>query len=621
MKTPLRKLRSAFHTYKQCRKDGKVMPLDRLDELDKASEDMQEMRDSYDSLLSSAAAAASSAYEFSESLKDMGSCLLRKVAINDDEETGKVLLMLGKVQFELHRLVDNYRTHIFQTITVPSESLVNELQNVEEMKRQCDEKRVLYEHMRSRHKEKGRSKSGKGETYTSQQLQMAREQFDQDATLFVFRLKSLKQGQSRSLLTQTARHHAAQLSFFRKALKALEAVDPHVQSVTRQQYIDYQFSGLDDDESEDDDDYSDGDYNGDSEDSNGELSFDYRHNGRQGSVSATRKLAELDVDITFPSLSRVDMEKENIQSAHGNYDFRDHKLLSQSAPLFPQRKVDPAERIRQLRPSSSKKFHTCVLPKPGDTNNDFSPVFETSTSHAMGPLNSQDMSYSMPLEVKNNEKHLATAHFSGPIGLNSQNVLKENNCRLPPQFAENISSSHFNRYSTSDAIKIKRLSQSGPITSRPMSTAISPYARKLPEFSSGPIPRSSPNISASGSATFMSSPRIRISELHELPRPPNPLDYISSRPSGFVGHSAPLGSGGQENKSSVSKKLTVTWAASPLPAPPVASPTGSPVPSSSPRADIQLPSAKQLEGSSPERGKDNRSPPLTPPLSSDAPPE
>lgn len=619
MKTPLRKLRSAFHTYKQDRKDGKVMPLDRLDELDKASEDMQELRDSYDNLLSSAAAAASSAYEFSESLKDMGSCLLRIVAINDDEETGKVLLMLGKVQFELHRLVDNYRAHIFQTITVPSESLVYELQNVGEMKRQCDEKRVLYEYMRSRHKEKGRSKSGKGETYTSQQLQMAREQFDEDATLFVFRLKSLKQGQSRSLLTQTARHHAAQLSFFRKALKALEAVDPHVQSVTREQHIDYQFSGLDDDESEDDDDYSNGDYNGDSEDSNGELSFDYRRNGRQGSVSATRKLAELDVDITFPSLSRVDMEKENIQSAYGDYDFRDRKLLSQSAPLFPQRKVDPAERIRQLRPSSTKKFHTCVLPKPGDTNNDFSPVFETSTSHAMGPLNLQNISYSMPLEVKNNEKHLATAHFSGPIGLNSQNVLKENNCRLPPQFAENISSSHFNRYSTSDAIKIKRLSQSGPITSRPMSTAISPYARKLPEFSSGPIPRSSPKISLNGSATFMSSPRI--SELHELPRPPNPPGYISSRPTGFVGHSAPLGSGRQENKSSVSKKLTVTWAASPLPAPPVASPTGSPVPSSSPRADIQLPSSKQSEGSSPERGKDNRSPPLTPPLSSDAPPE
>ena len=77
---------------------------------------------------------------------------------------GKVLLMLGKVQFELQKLVDRYvgvdcyainfkhtvilgyclllqlsnciffvlqRSHIFQTITNPSESLLNELRTVE----------------------------------------------------------------------------------------------------------------------------------------------------------------------------------------------------------------------------------------------------------------------------------------------------------------------------------------------------------------------------------------------------------------------------------------------------------------------------------------------------------
>lgn len=74
---------------------------------------------------------------------------------------GKVLLKLGKLQYELHKLVDSYvrfycyiliyemvmktllefvlliifkflqRSHIFQTIAVPSESLLNELQTVE----------------------------------------------------------------------------------------------------------------------------------------------------------------------------------------------------------------------------------------------------------------------------------------------------------------------------------------------------------------------------------------------------------------------------------------------------------------------------------------------------------
>lgn len=46
-----------------------------------------------------------------------------------------------------------------------------------------------------------------------QQLETARDEFDEEAAFYVFRLKSLKQGQSRSLLTQAARHHAAQVFF------------------------------------------------------------------------------------------------------------------------------------------------------------------------------------------------------------------------------------------------------------------------------------------------------------------------------------------------------------------------------------------------------------------------
>lgn len=67
--------------------------------------------------------------------------------------------------------------------------------------------------MMAQQREKGRSKSGKSETFTAQQLQAAQEEYDEEATLCVFRLKSLKQGQSRSLLTQAARHHAAQVFF------------------------------------------------------------------------------------------------------------------------------------------------------------------------------------------------------------------------------------------------------------------------------------------------------------------------------------------------------------------------------------------------------------------------
>jgi hypothetical protein len=74
--------------------------------------------------------------------------------------------------------------------------------------------RNVYEYMVAQQKDKGRSKGGKDESITLQQLRTAREEYDEEATLCVFRLKSLKQGQSRSLLTQAARHHAAQVFLY-----------------------------------------------------------------------------------------------------------------------------------------------------------------------------------------------------------------------------------------------------------------------------------------------------------------------------------------------------------------------------------------------------------------------
>lgn len=69
----------------------------------------------------------------------------------------------------------------------------------------------MFECIVGQHREKGRSRHGKEPNFTSQQLQVAREEYDEASRLCIFRLESLKQGQSRSLLTQAARHHAAQV--------------------------------------------------------------------------------------------------------------------------------------------------------------------------------------------------------------------------------------------------------------------------------------------------------------------------------------------------------------------------------------------------------------------------
>ncbi|KAK3154199.1 hypothetical protein QOZ80_2BG0187540 [Eleusine coracana subsp. coracana] len=272
------------------------------------------MRNCYDGLISAAAATTNSVYEFSEALEEMGSCFLAKTALNgDDDDSGRVLMMLGKVQFELQKFVDTYRSNIIHTISTPSESLLKELQTVEEMKHQCDDKREAYEAMRASYTEKGKSRHSKVESYSSEQLQNSLTEYQEDAALFIFRLKSLRQGQFHSLLTQAARHHAAQLSFFRRGLKCLEALEPHVKAIAERQHIDYQFNGLEDDESDNDD--SDQDNCSDDE----ELSFDYEINDRDQDFLASRGSVDLDgKNMATSPQALKDSKEEEVKQIKGD---------------------------------------------------------------------------------------------------------------------------------------------------------------------------------------------------------------------------------------------------------------------------------------------------------------
>ncbi|XP_022991417.1 uncharacterized protein At2g33490-like isoform X1 [Cucurbita maxima] len=619
MKTSLRKFKG-FGLHRHEAKDRvDLRPLAQLDELAQASRDMEEMRDCYDSLLSAAAATENSAYEFSVSLQEMGACLLQKTALNDDEDSGKVLIMLGKVQFELQKLVDRYRSHISQTITRPSESLLNQLRTVEEMKRQCDEKREVYDYMRQRHKEKGRSKTVKGESFTLQQLQAAREEYDDEATLFVFRLKSLKQGQSHSLLTQAARHHAAQLCFFKKALQSLEAVEPHVKSLTEQQHIDYRFSGLEDDNV--DDGHNDGiddDDDGYDEGDDGELSFDYAQNDRDQAISTLRS-SELDQpDLAF---HHVEALKENLQRSHRNSFSFGGRTVSQSAPLFTDKKFDAAERIRQMQPSSTRRFHTYVLPTPADTKGSISGVPGNPMPNTTQTIHQQNLlQHSSPLEPRKYDKLMGDENISGYGAAKVQSVLKESNTnasstQLPPPLSDGLP--QHSLAAASDAKKIKRLAFSGPLIGKPSTNK--PVPVENPQLFSGPLLRnlvpqplsSSPKVSPSASPTFISSPKIN--ELHELPRPPISSTYKPSRPLGLIGHSAPLISKSQGP--SAATQTVVRSTASPLPMPPLQTITRSfSIPSRSPReTETLFHEPKPLETiRSSEMLLDTSSPPLTP---------
>nr|XP_009384299.1 PREDICTED: uncharacterized protein At2g33490 [Musa acuminata subsp. malaccensis] len=591
MRSSLRRFRGFAlhkHEHKQRREKGLVAY---QDELLQATQDIHDIRNFYDSLLSAAAATANSAYEFSEALREMGTCLLEKTALNDDEESGRILLMLGKAQFELQKAVDIYRVHVVQTITTPSESLLKELQTVEEMKRQCDDKRDLY--MLAAQRGKGRLRNAKGESFSPQQLQAAQEDYEEEATLFLLRLKSLKKGQSRSLLTQAARHHASQLNFFRKGVKSLEVVEPHVKFVAEQHHIDYQFRGLEDNQLEEYED-DDSDENGD----HGELHFYYGQHDQHHDVSY---------------FSRSSME-ENVDSRQADFSpfTKGPRAVSLSAPLFCDKKSKSSERINQIEPSSAKRFYTYALPTPLDVKSSNSTSSANSVSAARvenkGVWPAQPW-HSSPLQPNFLGKDYRDVELPSPTSLpREQSILKEsNNISSPIRTPIAFSVGMFPQLipsNASDPKKIERQAFSGPLTSKPPSSkpASSTNSMSSMEHLPGvpakptniPIPKLPLPRKVSPSASpppLVTSPRIN--ELHELPRPPIGFSKQTG-PSNLIGHSAPLVSRGQELNATCKPPSISSHTATPLPKPPGVMARSFSIPSSGQRSNSTVPKSLDL---------------------------
>ncbi|KAL2552632.1 Uncharacterized protein Fot_06251 [Forsythia ovata] len=583
MKSPLRKLRNLALPKTDAKEkwDRRVLNLDGLSQ---AAKEMKDMRACHDKLLSAAAATANSAYEFSESLLEMGNCLLEKTTINDNGESGRTLFMLGGVQLQLQKLVDSYRFHIIHTITNPSESFLSELRKVEEMKLQCDEKREMFEYMVGQHREKERSRHGKGQNFTSQQLQLAREEYDEASRLCVFRLESLKQGQSRSLLTQAARHHAAQLNLFRRGLLTLEAVEPHIVDVTGKQHIDYKLCESDNVEDSYNETNSFQTYD------EGEISFDYR------------QTEELENACTSKSSTQVNFVKSRVEKIHSPQP----RESSHSAPIYAE-KFDPAERIREMQ-AAVQKLNTHVLPTPAGEKSSTSKTSNSailSTPTSIGG-SAKNPWHSSPLDTKKYGKF--TEHNKSPF------------VPLPLPLAEGAAVSQWNTHSGYNI----RQAFSGPLATKPS------YNKPLPSTNSGPIgsteppqmvsgllshvplpqPASSTNVSYNASPPLASSPKI--TELHELPRPP---DFLGSKPmhsSAVFGHSAPLVNRNREVSPTNRSPLLSPKMGSPLPLPPPIVPRCCSIPSTHQRA-MPIHPGKLLEYSQFEDNMEEfTSPPLRP---------
>ncbi|KVI09259.1 hypothetical protein Ccrd_012369 [Cynara cardunculus var. scolymus] len=564
MKSSLEKFGRKLTMHKN---DGKEkrdhQPSALLDDVVQASKDMQDIRNCYDGLISAAAAMTNSIFE---SLHEMGTCLLDKTTSDADGESGRVLSTLGNIQSELQKISDIYRSYVIVTITNPSESLLSELRKVEEMKLQCDEKREAYEYMVSQNKEKGKLRSGKAEI--AHKLEEAQDEYNTLARLCAFRVKSLKEGQCRSLLTQATRHHAAQLDFFRKGFKVLEAVDPVIRIVAEKHRIEYQLSKLD---------------NGNAGQSEGINIYD--------SIDEAG-LNPLDIpDSEVPKLEdrEINHYKHQREQVFGR---QTQNPTSYSAPLYPDF-VDSSERPRETR----RKVYSYVLPPPVDTK---SPVSRTPTSVTQtNPFH--NIQPPLPVDHEKQERDFGNNNTSTPTSTSKpRSSIKNSNGINPSIQLPSPSGERFRRdtHSAFDSKVDKRQAYSGPLPpTKPFSGKIAP--------TNGPVSSTElPLMRRSVSPQPLSSPKIN--ELHELPRPPSSLSF--SKPGVSPGGaSAPSFFKNQDINKTPSAAAA---AASPLPPPPLVVPRSFSIHSSNPSAMVP----KRIESPQITVGKREEvsSPPLSP---------
>lgn len=301
------------------------------------------------------------------------------------------------------------------------------------------------------------------------------------------------------------------------------------------------------------------------------------------------------------------------------------RKISQSAPLLAEKRFDPAW-MRQMRPLSTHKLRTYVLPTPDDTKISTPTKADSLDSRPMPTSSSgytNNLWHSSPLQPKY-QKILEDDKVFESTTMNAESILKERNTNhassgLPPSFDDGLPFRMRNS-GVSDAKKVKRYAFfSGPLTSNQWSTkpgfsASDPSVSvRAPLLFSGPLLRTQmPHLSSSSpprasptASPFLSSPKI--SELHELPRPPASLTLNPLRPSSLIGHSAPLVATGPNL--SVANKLVVSSTASPLPLPLQAVPRSFSTPSSGQKLKILRVSGSPQNS---EMAENVNSPPLTP---------
>lgn len=552
MKSSLKKLRDftlSKHGPKEKRPvvDHRHELAEETDAMKTGMQVLKDMREQYDDLLDAARSILGSSYDFSRSIQEMASYMVEMFGKIGDGETGSIFSMLGKVQYEISKLLDQYTAHVSQTIIRPTENLLKELQSVEEIKGQYEEKRQSYNQMRLQ-KPKGRGKKGDA---LDQQLMIIKEELNNQAMMLDLRFQSLKRGQELSLVTQAARHHTAQVHLFGKGLELLNVVESDVKHLSSELHIDTTLS-------------------------EGDVGF---HMDEDNLEADTEVLGNEDEEESIPStpssFQPMTTERSKGASSRAMSTAKTWENTSKSAPLHPSlySGTNNAASVQDslLERPSGNAVTTYALPSPAGSNARFynqattaniseEPYLnecpELSRMRAGGLASTTPIHEAKgPTELSNVEAYRLSDPRQAIFREEETYAWKENQSYLPKAHLTNRSPNHTRTASYTeevDRLPVSSYGHSGPLVSKPRSS----YKRMTgnaeavlavePLHKSGSVGRSSapwgfvsPKISPcaplvlSHQSPHQSPPLI--SELHKLPTPPPPkLEAI-------IAHSEALG--------------------------------------------------------------------------------
>lgn len=213
---------------------------------------------------------------------------------------------------------------------------------------------------------------------------------------------------------------------------------------------------------------------------------------------------------------------------------------SHSAPIYAE-KFDAADRAREIR-AAIPKLTTYVLPTPADAKGSTTSTSAPLSSPILPVGSSKNPWHSSPLDIEK-PKRFSDDQLSARIFSKSQRAVEENSNNkhllpLPPLTEVAAAILQVEAQSGFDTQRMKRQAFSGPITGKP-----SLNVPHLLPISSNESPQSVSGLVSRGSVVNVSpalATSTKISELHELPRPPDTCGSKAMRSIGALGHSAPL---------------------------------------------------------------------------------